>query len=193
MPKAKDFLSPHSMLTPGLAGAITTGIAMPLVVSFELKFKWVALVIGFMLALLIVLQFKESISRLEKAIYCVLNTLIIFSVSVGTGINLNSPPPPLDPLPLDPSVLELIERSQAGNSVINAIGFMGIQSAYAQEPEEENNIENNISKRPTEERSTEEKDKPKLTEKEIRRLREYIKKQEKQKKEQEKYYQRWSW
>lgn len=123
MPEAKDFLSPYSMLTPGLAGAITTGIAMPLVVSFDLKFKWVALVIGFMIALLIVLQFKKGISRLERAIYCVLNTLIIFSVSVGAGVNLN-PPPQLNPSPIDHSIRELIERSQASASISDVIGFL---------------------------------------------------------------------
>ena len=187
MPEAKDFLSPYSMLTPGLAGAITTGIAMPLVVSFDLKFKWVALVIGFMLALLIVLQFKKGISRLERAIYCVLNTLIIFSVSVGAGVNLN-PPPQLNPSPIDHSIRELIERSQASDSISDVIGFLGVPSAHAQEPEEEGHTENDIRERPTEER-----DQPKLTEEEIRRLQEYMQQQEKQKEEQQKYYQRWSW
>lgn len=195
MPEAKDFLSPYSMLTPGLAGAITTGISMPLVVSFDLKFKWVALVIGFMLALLIVLQFKEGISRLERAIYCVLNTLIIFSVSVGAGVNLN-PPPQLNPSPIDSSILKLIERSQASDSISNVIGFLGVPSAHAQEPEEGGHTENDIRERPTEEsreRSTEERDQPELTEEEIQRLQEYLQQQDKQKEEQQKYYQRWSW
>lgn len=187
MPEAKDFLSPYSMLTPGLAGAITTGIAMPLVYSFDLSFKWVALVIGFMLATLIVLQFKEGISRLQRAIYCVLNTLIIFSVSVGAGVNLD-PPPQHTPLPIDPSIREFIGRSQASDSISDFIGFLGVLSAHAQPPEEEGHTENDIRERPTEER-----EQPKLTEEQIRRLQEYMQQQEQQKEKQQKYYQRWSW
>lgn len=187
MPEAKEFLSPHSMLTPGIAGAITTGIAMPLVFSFELKFKWVALVISFMLALLIVQQFKKGVSRLERAIYCVLNTLIIFSVSVGAGVNINPPPQP-STVPIDHSVRKLIERLQPGDSMSDAFEFIGISSAHAQEPEAEDHTEIETSERPTEER-----DQPELTEEEIKRLQEYLQQQEKRKEEQDEYYKRWSW
>lgn len=186
MPEAKNFLNPTSMLTPGLAGAITTGIAMPLVVSFDLRYKWVALIIGFMLALLIVMQFKEGISRLERAIYCILNTLIIFSVSVGAGVNINPPPSPR-PLTIDPNIRELIERSQASDSMSNVFEFLGVPSAHAQ-PAEEGHTENHTRELPTEEG-----DQRKLTEEEIKRLQEYLQQQEKQKEEQQKYYQRWSW
>lgn len=188
MANVKDFLNPSSMMTPGIAGAITTGITMPLVDSFELKFKWVALVIGFMLALLIVAQFKDSISRMEKAIYCVLNTLIIFSVSVGAGNNLN-PPPQFHQSNEDTYIEELINRSQVNSSIDAIMDYLKVQSAHANET----GAAATTTERPATAARNDQSQKPKLTDEEVRKLKEYLKKKEKQREEQQKYYQRWSW
>jgi len=94
MPEMKDFLNPASILTPGIAGGLTASISFPLVTQFDLSFKWVALIISFILGLLIVLSYKEAMPKMLRILYCVLNSLIIFSVSVGTGVTVDPMPKP---------------------------------------------------------------------------------------------------
>jgi hypothetical protein len=94
MPEVKDFLNPASIMTPGIAGGLTASISLPLVTNFDLSFKWVALAISFILGLLIVFSYKETMPKMLRMLYSVLNSLIIFSVSVGTGITVDPPPKP---------------------------------------------------------------------------------------------------
>jgi|GEM_PF-3644425 len=89
----KEFISPNSSLTPGLAGAITTSVASPLVFYFGLNFPWVALAVSLMLSLLVVTELK-NVSNIKRCVYCFLNTLIIFSVAAGVIFNINPPKPP---------------------------------------------------------------------------------------------------
>jgi hypothetical protein len=92
MAEAKDFLNPHSMLTPGLAGGLTVSISMPLALAFSLSIKWLALVISLLLGLAIMLSIKEPLSKLQRFVYYILNSLIIFSTALGAGINIDPPP-----------------------------------------------------------------------------------------------------
>jgi hypothetical protein len=94
MAEAKDFLNPHSMLTPGLAGGLTVSISMPLALAFSLSIKWLALVISLLLGLAIMLSIKEPLSKLQRFVYYTLNSLIIFSTALGAGINIDPPPKP---------------------------------------------------------------------------------------------------
>ncbi len=94
MVEVKDFLNPNSMLTPGMAGGLTTSITVPLALSFGLKVPWVTLSVSALFALLIVLAIKERLSDLHRLVYFVLNTLIIFSISLGTAFNLDRMPKP---------------------------------------------------------------------------------------------------
>jgi hypothetical protein len=125
MPELKDFLNPASMLTPGIAGGLTVSISMPIVMAFELKYKWVALLISFLFGLLISSSFKR-VPKFANTIYCILNTLVIFSLSVGAAINLD--PPPRAPNP----PLEIVETPR-----LPLLGFLltglGISTAYADE------------------------------------------------------------
>src|SRR5262245_50632738 len=78
-----EFLNPKSMLTPGMAGGIITLISNTLLIQFDLPAKWTALVLSVLIALLVVVI--ASISIWQRAIFCILNSLIIFSVEMGAN------------------------------------------------------------------------------------------------------------
>ena len=93
--KVEEFLQPKAMLTPGIAGGITMLIANALWVAFSLPPRWTSLVLSFLLGLLAFVATK--IPLWQRAVYYLLNSLIIFSVSIGTnyvGVGLAHPPAP---------------------------------------------------------------------------------------------------
>src|SRR2546430_16964677 len=80
------------MLTPGIAGGITMLIANALWVAFSLPPRWTSLVLSFLLGLAFV---ATKIPLWQRAGYYLLNSLIIFSVSIGTnyvGVGFTHPP-----------------------------------------------------------------------------------------------------
>lgn len=78
-----DWLNPKSMLTPGIAGGITMMVATTLWCHFDVEPKWTGLASSFLLGLMV---FKtEDVPHLQRAIYYVFNSLIIFSIGLGTG------------------------------------------------------------------------------------------------------------
>lgn len=94
MPETKDFLNPNSMLTPGIVGGLTVSISMPLSLHFGLSVKWVALTVSFLFGALIVFYSKDAMAYLQRGIYWILNSLIIFSVGIGAAANIDSLPQP---------------------------------------------------------------------------------------------------
>lgn len=116
--KLDDFLNPNSMLTPGIAGGLATTIAMPLAFSFGWKIPLLVLAVSFLLSLLIVSGFDAKIPWTKRSIYCVLNTLIIFSASIGAARQIDQPPQPPEapppPAAMSSGVLDvLIPSAQA--------------------------------------------------------------------------------
>ncbi len=98
MPNRPEFFTPNSNLTPTLAGGVTAAMSLPLIASFEsLKFPWVALGVSLVFAVLIVLGLEQQTSRPKQCLYCILNTLLIFSVAYST-YQLSQKPPQLDPI-----------------------------------------------------------------------------------------------
>ena len=92
MADVKEFLNPKSMMTPGVAGGLTVSISMPIAVQFGLSFKWIALIVSLLLSFIVVLQSEDVKPNILKGLYIILNTLIIFSVSMGAGITIDPPP-----------------------------------------------------------------------------------------------------
>src|SRR5207245_11316855 len=81
------------MLTPGIAGGVTMLIANALWVAFSLPPRWTSLVLSFLLGLLVFVATKVPLW--QRAVYYLLNSLIIFAVSIGTnyvGVGLTHPP-----------------------------------------------------------------------------------------------------
>ena len=92
--KVEEFLQPKAMLTPGIAGGVTMLIANALWVAFSLPPRWTSLVLSFLLGLLVFVA-KGGVPVWQRALYYLLNSLIIFSVSIGTnyvGAGLTHPP-----------------------------------------------------------------------------------------------------
>lgn len=80
-----QFLNSKSMVTPGVAGGVVTLIAATLSTQFDLPAKWIALGASLLIALLIF--FADQVETLlARVIILVLNTMIIFSVAVGTNV-----------------------------------------------------------------------------------------------------------
>ena len=92
--RVDEFLQPKAMLTPGIAGGVTMLIANALWVSFALPPRWTSLALSFLVGLLVFVA-KGGVPVWQRAVYYVLNSLIIFSVSIGTnyvGVGLTHPP-----------------------------------------------------------------------------------------------------
>jgi hypothetical protein len=133
MADVKDFLSPNAMLTPGIAGGLTVSIALPLAFHFDVSFKWSALAISFLLGIIVVSSFTDPLSKPLRIVYCLLNSLIIFSVSAGVGSNIDAPPPP-------PPELLSSTQSAAGYKRSSHLfgdivpGWIGVTPAFADPP-----------------------------------------------------------
>jgi hypothetical protein len=79
-----DFLNPKSMLTPGIAGGIVMLITNTVCLQFpELTPRWLGLLLSFLLGLLVFMA--GSIPKWQASLYYLLNSLIIFSVAMGTA------------------------------------------------------------------------------------------------------------
>jgi hypothetical protein len=106
------FLQPQSMITPGVAGGLTMMITNALCYSFPLlHLRGTALIISGMLAAVVL---AHAAPLWQRILYYVLNTLIVFSMSLGAGR-----------LTVDPANTAALPRTAM-------ISF--ISSAHAQEP-----------------------------------------------------------
>ena len=92
--RVEEFLQPKAMLTPGIAGGVTMLIANALWVAFSLPPRWTSLVLSFLLGLLVFVA-TTRVPVWQRVVYYLLNSLIIFSVSIGTnyvGVGVTRPP-----------------------------------------------------------------------------------------------------
>jgi hypothetical protein len=88
----QDFLTPEAMLTPGVAGSMTMMITNALATNFNMPRAWLGLSLSFVFGLLVLVSTKGF---LLKALFYVLNSLVIFCVAVGAnGLGANSPAAP---------------------------------------------------------------------------------------------------
>jgi hypothetical protein len=79
-----EFLNPKSMLTPGLAGALTMLITNALSSQFGLKPNYTGLVVSFTFGLIII-RAASRVRFFERCVYYGLNSLVIFSVAMGAN------------------------------------------------------------------------------------------------------------
>jgi len=78
-----DFLNPKSMLTPGIAGAMTMAITNSLCTNFTLPRAITALAISVLLGILTI--GIDAMPAWQKVIFAILNSLFIFAMAVGTN------------------------------------------------------------------------------------------------------------
>jgi len=88
-----QFLNPKSMMTPGFAGGLTMLVANSLCFVFpEMAFRYVALALSFLIGFAAVAAVEGQLGM--RVVYWVVNSLIIFSMGVGSsniGANLTEP------------------------------------------------------------------------------------------------------
>jgi hypothetical protein len=77
-----QFLTPEAMITPGAAGALTMMITNALALNFDTHRALTGLVISFLFGALV---FVAARSFLQRSVYYVVNSLIIFCVALGAN------------------------------------------------------------------------------------------------------------
>jgi hypothetical protein len=77
-----QFLTPEAMLTPGVAGSLTMMITNALAASFGTPRAGTGLFLSFVFGLLVLVSTKDMLS---KAVFYVLNSLVIFCVAIGAN------------------------------------------------------------------------------------------------------------
>jgi len=81
--KLTEFLDPRSKLTPGIAATFTVVISNSFSLFFDLDRLLTAIVISCVINLLVVQG--QNIPLWKRIIYYILNTLYIFSISLGAN------------------------------------------------------------------------------------------------------------
>ena len=76
------FLNPKGMLTPGIAGAMTTLITASLASQFGLPAKWTGLLVSALFGLVV---WSRAVPLWQRCVFYVLNTLVIFSMALGAN------------------------------------------------------------------------------------------------------------
>ena len=87
MSDMEKFLTPESMLTPGLAGGMTMGITNALAFQFGLIAPGPALIalgLSFLFGLCVFVSSKKS-ARIVRLLFWVINSLVIFTVAAGSN------------------------------------------------------------------------------------------------------------
>ena len=83
----KDFINPKSMLTPGVAGSLIMFLVNGITFQFpEISTRYLALFLSFLIGAIV--WFSETRGKspaLQKAVYWILNSLVIFVVGFGTA------------------------------------------------------------------------------------------------------------
>ncbi len=114
----QDFLSPQSMLTPGLAGALVATIGST--VGSALHFNVIYCIIGLSFVVGLVV-FVAANTLLVKGVFYILNSLIICSVGLGTlsttGATFGSAPAVKAPAPTPGVTVQTVDLPVAPPAV----------------------------------------------------------------------------
>jgi hypothetical protein len=78
-----EFLKSKAMMTPGVAGAVTTMITGTLVSQFGLPGNWTGLVVSLLLGL--VVWVDQSVAVHHRIIYYLINSMTIYAVAIGVN------------------------------------------------------------------------------------------------------------
>jgi hypothetical protein len=81
----EEFLNPKSMITPGIAGGVMMFLVNGVTGAFpEMPPRYLALALAFVIGAFVVMR-ATGIKRLERALYWVVTSLVIFVVGFGTN------------------------------------------------------------------------------------------------------------
>jgi len=109
-----EFLNPKSMLTPGVAGALMMFLVNGIGCQFpELSLRYLALFMSFLIGSVVWFSdLKGRAPMVQKGVYWVLNSLVIFVVGFGTSnlaADATAIPPPSQP----PHAMQLFAPTSA--------------------------------------------------------------------------------
>jgi hypothetical protein len=124
-----EFINPKSMTTPGAAGTLMMLLANTVCAAFpEVAFRYVALMLSFMIGSIV---FKAAgLGKWERGAYWFINSLIIFSMGVGTSnIAANVTANPNSHAALERAVAILESSSSIVAATANAQEPTGIRPA----------------------------------------------------------------
>jgi len=109
-----DFLNPKSMLTPGVAGSLMMFLVNGIGFQFpELPMRYTALVLSFLIGSVVWFsEIKGRAPMVQKGVYWILNSLVIFVVGFGTA-NLAADASTETTFNLPPRSLELLAPASA--------------------------------------------------------------------------------
>ena len=80
-----EFLSSKTMITPAIAGGITTLITAAVSTRFSLPGKWVGLAFSALLSVVVFFLDRTPPRLILRLLFLVLNTFIIFSIAIGAN------------------------------------------------------------------------------------------------------------
>ena len=109
MSDMEKFLTPESMLTPGLAGGMTMGITNALAFQFGLIAPgpaFIALTLSFLFGLCVFVSSRKA-ARAVKLLFWVINSLVIFTVAAGSNA-LGMAAPPVPPKQLASRAIDML-------------------------------------------------------------------------------------
>jgi hypothetical protein len=134
MTDKSEFFSPASSITPSASGAVVVTASLALADTLGMSVKWIALAMSALLGLLLVLSIAEPSTKALKVLYWVFNSLMVFSVSIGLGISVDSPQtrPPKAPLEVEQILKDRLSTSQQTDEDFWPRLF-GVNVAIAQE------------------------------------------------------------
>ncbi|MDH5389379.1 MAG: hypothetical protein OEY06_13155 [Gammaproteobacteria bacterium] len=90
MSEIHDFLKPESTAASGAAGGIIMTVASTLYAQFDIDPRICALVLSALISFSVIYKIKEIFPL--KMIYMIVNTVVIFSVSVGSNTLVSKAP-----------------------------------------------------------------------------------------------------
>jgi hypothetical protein len=191
MTDKSEFFSRGSSITPSAAGAVVVTISLALSDTFGTSVKWIALALSILLGLLLVLSIAETSTKALKGLYWVFNSLLVFSVSVGLGISVDSPQDKPPKLPHEVELLLKERLSTSSHSPENYWpGLFGLGTAFAQDKKEANSNSNDAKKEAAAKEASASKP---LTPEQTQKTNQYLREIEAYKKSQERFNRRWSW
>ena len=78
-----EFLKSKAMMTPGIAGGVTTMITATLASQFGLPGNWTGLVVSLLFGLTV--WTDKSVAVYHRIVYYIINSLTIYAVAIGVN------------------------------------------------------------------------------------------------------------
>jgi len=151
---------------------------------------WMNLIVSFLVGMLIVYSIQDQIRPVQRALYFILNSLIVFSTSVGVAVNVNGPPTPPTPPELK---IGMHEQEPVGTHRSALLTILGIAPAMAAQHGKPAAQVLPVGKPSGQGAASQTSERVELTKEQIEKVNRYNRDREDYIKKQKEYDDRWSW